>query len=203
MKRFTFISAIISLLFLTNCGTLINPRYVKQSAEVQKEYQLQPLSTVKEYYNNPKRIYAIDASMLKKIIQESPQKYVVAVFGASWCGPCHQNMPIIRQYIDANKKDINAIFISTSDWLEKAAERAYIDKYQFKDYPLLVVDIYKYGTEFNNWNRLIKFSSELLPHPLENAALPTYLLFNNKGKFITKINAPFNTKKLDKILVEN
>ncbi len=112
-------------------------------------------------------------------------------------------MPIIRKYISANKKTINPIFISTSDWLEASEERAYIDKYQFNNYPLLMVDIYKYGTKYAGWDRLTNFTTELLPKPLEYAAYPTYLLFNNKGEFIIKMNAPFDTKKLDKILAED
>jgi hypothetical protein len=100
-------------------------------------------------------------------------------------------MPELKTFFDLNKDEVEIVFISSVDWLETHSDKSMLDKYGFNDHPLLSIDIHEYGNQFTNWNRLSKFLKELIPDYSGEIALPTYLLFDNKGELLSFYNSSF------------
>ncbi len=50
----------------------------------------------------------------EKIVLE-PAKYTLLCFSASWCGPCHKKMPLLKEIHEKTKENLNLIYITTDD----------------------------------------------------------------------------------------
>lgn len=48
----------------------------------------------------------------KELIIEDPEKYSLVVFSASWCGPCHKRIPMLKEIFSEKGNKINIIYIS-------------------------------------------------------------------------------------------
>jgi hypothetical protein len=70
-----------------------------------------------------------------------------------------------------------------------------LNKYDFTGHPMLSINIYEYGTEFMNWNRLERFLNDLIPNYSTEISLPTYLLFDNEGNVLRIHNSAFEADK--------
>jgi len=203
MKIINYICAIL-LFSMCSCGYWINPRYVKMAKKTRLAYALPAINKAEDFYSKPSLTdplltYSVDVETTKLIISKSSKKYVLIVFFSYWCSACHEGMPGLKQFADNNKKDVDIIFVSSSDWLDTSKDKVFIDKFGFKNTPLLSIDLYKYGTEFMNWNRLGAFVGELLSMDTEklNIGLPTYLLFTNTGDFLLEGKVPFNIREME------
>lgn len=50
----------------------------------------------------------------EKIILE-PTKYTLLCFSASWCGPCHKKIPLMKEIHEKTKENLNLVYISTDE----------------------------------------------------------------------------------------
>ena len=50
----------------------------------------------------------------EKIILE-PTKYTLLCFSASWCGPCHKKIPLLKEIYEKTKESLNLVYISTDE----------------------------------------------------------------------------------------
>lgn len=194
---------------MCSCGYWINPRYVKMSKKTKLAYAIPAINKADDFYSQAPSgklmpAYSVDVETTRLIINKSTKKHVLLVFFSYWCSSCHEGMPSLKKFADLNKKDVDIIFISSSDWLDTNKDKIFINNYGFENTPLLSIDLYKYGTEFMNWNRLSNFVGELLSLDTEklNIGLPTYLLFTNTGDFLLEGKIPFNINEMETAIAE-
>jgi thiol-disulfide isomerase/thioredoxin len=166
------------------------------SKKIRQEYALPALKSIDEYYSKKEKIYSINASKLRELILESKHTNILIAFTANWCSPCHKSMPKIKSLLEENKDKLKIVFISSIDWLEVNRDRLFIDKYGFDDQALLCIDLYEYGTEYMNWKRMSRFINELTPDYSGEISLPSYLLFNNKGKLVSHYHSNINVNSV-------
>ncbi len=50
----------------------------------------------------------------EKIILE-PSKYTLLCFSASWCGPCHRKIPLLKEIYEATKENLNLVYLTTDE----------------------------------------------------------------------------------------
>lgn len=123
-------------------------------------------------------------------------------FYAPWCKPCHLNMSIL-QSLEKRNEDLQIIYISSSDWLERENDLEYLRHYKVKNKNSLIIDIYKYGDKYMPWERLDKVITELENRSTQDIGLPYYILFDNQGKLLISAGGyPFPTENFQKILDE-
>lgn len=192
------LSFFVVLSLFTSCGYWINPRYVKMSQKTQAEYEVPKLSNLEEFYieKGDYEIYSANVKKTKELISGSNKPYSLLVFYAHWCKPCHQDMPKLNEFDSNNQDSINLIFISSSDWLDRGKDKAYLERYKVRNKSSLIVDYKEYGSEFMNWNRIESFIKELEPERYGNQkdvniGLPHYMLLNKKCELMIELGAPF------------
>ncbi len=204
------IALFILIGFLTSCGYWINPRYVKMSKKVQTEYKAPEFSNLEEFYaeRDEYEIYSTTVEKTKDLIKNSDKPYTLLAFYAHWCKFCHENMPKLKEFDSNNHDSINLIFISSSDWLERGEDKAYLERYEVRNKSSLIIDYREYGSEYMNWNRLAAFYQELAPEVYGNSidskdldvGLPHYMLFNNKCELKMESGSPFKNIEFEKLM---
>ena len=201
------LSSIILFSLLTSCGYWINPRYVKMSKKTQIEYEAPKLSNLEGFYTEKGdyEIYSANVKKTKELISGSNKPYSLLVFYAHWCKPCHQNMPKLKEFDSNNQDSINLIFISSSDWLERGAEKTYLERYKVRNKSSLIIDYKEYGSEYMNWNRISSFIQELAPEIYSNTkelnvGLPHYMLFDKKCGLLLESGSPFENVEFGKYI---
>ena len=50
----------------------------------------------------------------EKIILE-PTKYTLLCFSASWCGPCHRKIPLLKEIYEKTKENLNLVYLTTDE----------------------------------------------------------------------------------------
>ncbi len=171
------------LFIVTSCGTLINPRYVKLSNKNQERLKPDLLNSTKEFYefyedkNDHEQLIA-DANGIRDIVQHSKYDLSLVVFYAFYCGPCRAQMPSLDQLHRNNDDKIQLLYISTADWANLKEDLNYLKKSNVHASASLGVDIYKYGTEFRQVNRLYSLAKDLGLDAVQILGFPTYILVN-------------------------
>lgn len=197
LTKFVFFS-----LLLSSCGIWINPRYVMKSKKTRERFALEQLVETKGFFETKHNTYSVTFDKLKEVICSSARKNVLVVYFSHWCLSCHASMPKLKQVYQENRENLDIVFISSVDWLEVEADRELLDKYGFTEQSMLSIDIYKYGTEFMNWNRIRNFINELNSSNLEALHLPLYTLYDTNGNQLKFSDSTFDSDTFE-ILYQN
>ena len=78
--------------------------------------------TVKEYFNfDPLlidyyklKLLEVDSDRENLILQDK-EKYGLILFSASWCGPCHKQIPILKEIYNDLKSNLELVYITLDD----------------------------------------------------------------------------------------
>ena len=106
-------------------------RFEKYLSEIVMPYSLNSLSLTDSKTGN-----------IKKVIADK-SKYTLVIFSASWCGPCHAQIPLLKDiYKDLNKR-LNMVYITTDEDNGLEQWRKLIDKEEIPWESLIAGEYYK------------------------------------------------------------
>ncbi len=65
-------------------------------------------------FNNIKLQHWDDRTIQEYVIQD-PDKYTLIMFSASWCGPCHSRIPLLKEIYHEKPSQLDMVYISIDD----------------------------------------------------------------------------------------
>lgn len=201
------------LLVLSNCGSLINPRYDNFSSEKKQNYK--PLD-IKDNYKDVNNdltksdtsfndnIYGISVVELNKLLIKSNTKFQLVSFYAYWCKPCLESLPDIIGIGQDNANKISLYYITPDNWADINYSKKLLKKYKFNK-PSFIIDLDTYGNEFKPWPRYQNFLNELNKYYKTQdltTSLPTYLLIKNGNELVYSVEGKPNYTKIVELINE-
>ena len=202
MKKYIILVACSIL--MSSCGVFVNKTY-KYANDVTKD-KFRPMEINLENidkdflseYDSAITFYRIDANIIKNIVLNSNEKYVLFV---SFYGFCEYSSNYFDSvYIYAEQNNLPIFVIDNTDWLYQDRTRSFLRSKGY-NYHVYAMDINKYGNQFHCRKRWRKFISELCSD--RNTELWGYndiILFSQKGDILLYGDFIEERDKLNNIL---
>lgn len=198
---------------LALAGCVINPRFSNLSAEEQRK--LTPLALPANVASSPAsvakiesakdvQVYMLDAQKLLQLIDASDKQFFYVNLYTSYCRPCIEEFPAIMQLAEANKQRMEVYLVNPQSWVELDEAKKFLFSHQVT-MPTYVLDLKKYGEEFQSVARYRKFKEELYAGHPEIEAFPTHLILNKQHQVVfAAVGAKnFNQQVLDSVMRAN
>lgn len=103
--------------------------------------------------------YKTDAQELKRLVRLCGKRRLLCISFNYWCSGNRTNMDSILLFAKENRLPV--VVLAISDWLYTPGNRAYFKSKGFY-HPILILDIYKYGMNFERRRRWRAFCTDLL-----------------------------------------
>lgn len=194
-------------------GCVINPRFSKLSVEEQRK--LTPLALPANVASSPASVakiesakdvpvYMLDAAKLLQMIDASDKRFFYVNLYTSYCKPCIAEFPAIMRIAEANKQRMEVYLVNPQSWVELDDAKKFLFSHQVT-MPTYVLDLKKYGEEFQTAARYRKFKESLYAGHPEVDGYPTHLVLNKQHKVIfAAVGAKyFNQQVLDSVIQAN
>ena len=126
------------------------------------------------------RVFKFDSQLLNQYIDSSPNELTHLYIYGSFCKPCAAELPEMVQ-LSVKHKDVNLLLVSTESW----ASLKYVKQFLAKSsigFPTYILDLDKYGDEYNAGKRYHKFVNEVYPEHPWVGGFPTHLILDRQHR---------------------
>ena len=198
---------------LTLTGCVINPRFSKLSADEQRKRT--PMALPTDVASSPAPapklesasdvpVYMLDSQKLMQMIDASDKSFFYVNLYTSYCKPCIAEFPAIMQMAEANKQRMDVYLVNPQTWVQLDEAKEFLFSHHMT-MPTYVLDLKKYGEEFQVTKRYRKFTDEIYAGHPEIAGFPAHLILNKQHKVIfAAVGAKnFNQQVLDSVMRVN
>ena len=209
----SFKSIILALLgagMLHACS--VNPRFSKLSGKEQAELTPAAMPEAGRPGQAPvgagsmsgatgAQVFKVDAAAIQQLVREKEVTHIY-IYG-TFCRPCVAEMPAIMQMHQA-RPAVGLVMVTPESWVELNQVKSFLAARQV-GFPTYILDVEKYGDEYNGMKRYLKLVNELQPGYAGPVGFPTHLLLSREHKvlYATAGAGHFNAAVLDSVLRAN
>ncbi|MFT4071632.1 MAG: thioredoxin family protein [Dysgonamonadaceae bacterium] len=166
------ISALSKNIFLYNAKADVKKLFDLFSEEAKKSFWGQRINSYLTYFDFENIVLPTADTLKEERIIHDESKYYLVLFSASWCGPCHKQVPLLKELYSKLSSKIEFVYLSVD---ETETLPGWSDFLQKEKIPWRSLLLYKHPEVRNKYNI---------------TAIPTALLISPSGKAETiKINS--------------